>query len=82
MTEGKTADRILTVQNSLLALMAVIMVCGVPWAYMIGNKVTAIEVTLSQSMEQKQELASLRTRVDRLRSEMDWMRGKAGDKPE
>lgn len=78
--ESKTADRILTVQNGMLAIIVAVMLAAIPWAYMIGNKVTAIEVTLIQSVKTEQRIASMETRVDRLRSEMDWMRGKSGAK--
>ena len=77
---GKTADRILTVQNGLLGTIASVMLAGIPWAYMIGNKVTAIEVTLSQVVKTEARIAGVESRVERLRSEMDWLRGKGGAK--
>lgn len=77
---GYTADRIVTVQNGLLSIITAVMLAGIPWAYFIGNKVTAIEVTLKTYDAINSRIESLGSRVDRLRSEMDWLRGKGGAK--
>ena len=74
------ADRILTYQNFALTIITGVMLAGVPWAYMIGNKVTAIEVTIADFAKKEARIATVEQRVDRLPSQMDWLRGKGGAK--
>lgn len=79
MTDHHT-DRILTYQNAALTIITSVMLAGIPWAYMIGNKVTAIEVAMEDFSRKEARVQSLEDRVNRLRSEMDWLRGKGGAK--
>lgn len=59
MTEdNKSKDWLMSVQTLLVAVTTVIMTAGIPWAYMIGNKVTAIEIQVTASADNTKDIKS------------------------
>ena len=62
--EKRTFDWLMMVQTSLTGITTIIMTAGIPWAYMIGNKVSVIEATSVASAE---TMKDFRMNVNELR---------------
>lgn len=61
MPERKSIDWLMTIQTTLVGVATVILGAGVPWAYVVGNKIAVIESSMSAANETVKELKSANT---------------------